>query len=82
MEQTLNCIGHGLQIEIVCPYCQNVMDRELFVLDTWHNSGASPFASFTDAEYDEFIPAQFLTEGIDQTRGWAYTLLVENVIMK
>ena len=70
------------RIKILCVKCKVSMDRELFVLDTWHNSGASPYASFTDAEYDELIPAQFLTEGIDQTRGWAYTLLVENVIMK
>jgi len=58
------------------------MIRESFVLDTWHNSGASPYASFSDAEYEYLIPAAFLTEGIDQTRGWAYTLLMENVIMK
>ncbi|HZT35815.1 MAG TPA: class I tRNA ligase family protein, partial [Nitrososphaera sp.] len=50
-------------------------------LDTWHNSGAAPYASLTDEEYKDLIPAAFLTEGIDQTRGWAYTLLMENVIM-
>ena len=43
------------------------------MLDTWHNSGAAPFASSDDAEYAETVPVQFLTEGIDQTRGWAYT---------
>ena len=58
------------------------MQREPFVLDTWHNSGAAPYASLTDQEYTDLIPATFLTEGIDQTRGWAYTLLMENVIMK
>jgi isoleucyl-tRNA synthetase len=51
------------------------------VLDTWHNSGSAPYSSFTDAEYRSLIPARFLTEGIDQTRGWAYTLLVMNVMM-
>jgi len=56
------------------------MEREEFVLDTWHNSGAAPFASLSDTEYENTIPAPFFTEGIDQTRGWAYTLLVENVI--
>ena len=56
------------------------MAREEFVLDTWHNSGAAPFSSLTDDEYESKIPAPFFTEGIDQTRGWAYTLLVENVI--
>ena len=55
--------------------------REQYVLDTWHNSGAAPFASQTDEAYSDNIPAPFFTEGIDQTRGWAYTLLVENVII-
>ena len=55
--------------------------REPFVLDTWHNSGASPYASFTDREFERLVPVGFLTEGIDQTRGWAYTLLLLNVIL-
>jgi len=67
-------------IVIKCEKCANNMEREQFVLDTWHNSGAAPFASLSDADYNEHIPALFLTEGIDQTRGWAYTLLIENVI--
>jgi isoleucyl-tRNA synthetase len=57
------------------------MNRESFVLDTWHNSGSAPFASLNDGEYDKLIPVSFLTEGIDQTRGWAYTLLILNVIL-
>jgi isoleucyl-tRNA synthetase len=69
-------------IEINCSKCNVRMIREPFVLDTWHNSGASPYAGFSDDEYDDLIPAEFLTEGIDQTRGWAYTLLMENVIMQ
>jgi isoleucyl-tRNA synthetase len=51
-------------------------------MDTWHNSGAAPYASHTDEEYNEYVPVPFLTEGIDQTRGWAYSLLIENVILK
>jgi isoleucyl-tRNA synthetase len=70
------------RIKIKCEKCGALMQREPFVLDTWHNSGAAPFASLTDKEYNDFIPATFLTEGIDQTRGWAYTLLIENIIMK
>jgi isoleucyl-tRNA synthetase len=70
------------RIKIKCEKCGATMQRELFVLDTWHNSGAAPYASLTDQEYTDLIPATFLTEGIDQTRGWAYTLLMENVIMK
>ena len=72
------------RIKIKCEKCGTAatMQREPFVLDTWHNSGAAPYASLTDQEYRDLIPATFLTEGIDQTRGWAYTLLMENVIMK
>ncbi|MFZ0328400.1 MAG: class I tRNA ligase family protein [Nitrososphaeraceae archaeon] len=69
------------RIEIACEKCRAIMQREPFVLDTWHNSGAAPYASLTDSEYQKTIPATFLTEGIDQTRGWAYTLLIENVIL-
>ena len=56
------------------------MHREDFVLDTWHNSGASPHARFTDEEEEKYVPTAFLTEGIDQTRGWANSLLLEWVI--
>lgn len=69
------------KVKIKCEKCGEAMYREPFVLDTWHNSGAAPYASLTDQEYNHLIPAAFLTEGIDQTRGWAYTLLMENVIM-
>ncbi|HJS82551.1 MAG TPA: class I tRNA ligase family protein, partial [Nitrososphaera sp.] len=69
------------RVKINCEKCGALMQRESFVLDTWHNSGAAPYASLTDQEYSDLIPATFLTEGIDQTRGWAYTLLMESVIM-
>ncbi len=67
-------------VTIKCDKCHSKMEREQFVLDTWHNSGAAPYASLADTEYKEYIPADFLTEGIDQTRGWAYTLLIENIL--
>ena len=69
------------RISIKCKKCNSKMQREEFVLDTWHNSGVAPFASLSDDEYEKKIPAPFFTEGIDQTRGWAYTLLIENVIL-
>jgi isoleucyl-tRNA synthetase len=69
------------RVEIKCEKCGSRMEREPFVLDTWHNSGAAPYASLNDEEYFKFIPAAFMTEGIDQTRGWAYTLLMQNVIL-
>lgn len=69
------------KITLKCPECGSEAYREPFVLDTWHNSGAAPYASFTNDEYESLVPVEFLTEGIDQTRGWAYTLLIENVIL-
>jgi isoleucyl-tRNA synthetase len=69
------------RITLKCPKCSGVMHREDFVLDTWHNSGASPYARFTDQDYERFVPTDFLTEGIDQTRGWANSLLLEYVIL-
>jgi isoleucyl-tRNA synthetase len=69
------------RIIITCSKCKGNMQREPFVLDTWHNSGAAPYASLTDEEHGKYIPVPFLTEGIDQTRGWAYTLLLENVLL-
>jgi isoleucyl-tRNA synthetase len=69
------------RVTLNCSKCGGTMRREDYVLDTWHNSGASPYARFTDAEFDRFVPADFLTEGIDQTRGWANSLLLEYVIL-
>ena len=69
------------RITFKCKKCGGVMRREDYVLDTWHNSGASPYARFTDDEYTRFVPTDFLTEGIDQTRGWANSLLLEYVIL-
>jgi len=68
-------------VTLRCEKCGGLMRREDYVLDTWHNSGASPFARFTDDEFGKFVPTDFLTEGIDQTRGWANSLLLEYVIL-
>ena len=69
------------RVTFKCEKCGGVMHREDYVLDTWHNSGASPYARFTDEEHARFVPTDFLTEGIDQTRGWANSLLLENIIL-
>jgi len=70
------------KIKIKCKHCQSTNTyRDKYVLDTWHNSGSAPYSSLTDESYSKNIPAPFFTEGIDQTRGWAYTLLIENVIL-
>ena len=69
-------------VKIKCSKCNSAnTEREQYVLDTWHNSGSAPYSSLTDEMYSKYIPAPFFTEGIDQTRGWAYTLLIENVIL-
>jgi len=69
------------RVVLKCPKCGSRAHRELFVLDTWHNSGAAPYASLTDGEFRGLVPVEFLTEAMDQTRGWAYNLLALNVIM-
>ncbi len=69
------------RVTFKCEKCDGIMRRENYVLDTWHNSGASPYARFTDEEFEKYVPTGFLTEGIDQTRGWANSLLLEHVIL-
>jgi isoleucyl-tRNA synthetase len=69
------------RITLKCEKCGGTMHREDFVLDTWHNSGASPYARYTDEEFKKYVPVDFLTEGVDQTRGWANSLLLEYVIL-
>jgi isoleucyl-tRNA synthetase len=68
------------RVVLRCQKCGGRALREPFVLDAWHNSGAAPYASFTDEEFRKLVPVEFLTEAIDQTRAWAYTLLLLNVI--
>jgi isoleucyl-tRNA synthetase len=69
------------RITFRCEKCGGIMSREDFVLDAWHNSGAAPYARFTDEEFRKYVPVDFLTEAMDQTRGWANTLLLEYVIL-
>jgi isoleucyl-tRNA synthetase len=69
------------RVILKCDECGGRMVREHFVLDVWHNSGASPYARFTDEEFSKFVPVNFLTEAVDQTRGWGNSLLLEHVIL-
>jgi len=69
------------RVTFKCEKCGGTMHREDFVLDTWHNSGASPYARFTDEELKKYVPVDYLTEAMDQTRGWANSLLLEHVIL-
>ncbi|MDP9188457.1 MAG: isoleucine--tRNA ligase, partial [Actinomycetota bacterium] len=66
--------------------CDGEMRRVAAVIDTWFDSGAMPFAQFhypfENAElFEERFPADFICEGIDQTRGWFYTQLAESVLL-
>lgn len=69
------------EITLKCPKCGGVMHRIPDVLDCWFDSGSMPFAQyhypFENKElFKSQFPADFICEGIDQTRGWFYTLLV------
>jgi len=67
-------------IHFKCEKCGGIMDREKDVIDVWFDSGAMPFAQhhypFENKEnFDKLFPADFICEGIDQTRGWFYSLI-------
>lgn len=69
-----------------CPKCGGLMKRTSEVIDTWFDSGSAPFAQlhypFENKDlFDELYPYDYIAEGIDQTRGWFYTLLVINGIL-
>jgi len=68
-------------VHIKCPKCGKAMTRIKDVIDCWFDSGAMPFAQyhypFENKElFENQFPADFISEGIDQTRGWFYSLLV------
>lgn len=67
-------------VHLKCPKCGKAMTRCKDVIDCWFDSGAMPFAQyhypFENKEiWEEQFPADFIAEGIDQTRGWFYSLL-------
>jgi len=68
-----------------CSVCGGEMKREPFVLDTWLDSGVAHFASIdylSDKKlFERLFPYDFITEAIDQTRGWFYTLLFTSALM-
>ena len=68
-------------IHIKCPLCGKKMTRVSEVIDCWFDSGSMPFAQchypFENKElFEDQFPADFISEGIDQTRGWFYTLMI------
>ena len=75
-------------VHIKCPYCGKTMHRIPEVMDCWFDSGSMPFAQwhypFENKEiFDEkLFPADFICEGIDQTRGWFYSLMAISTFIK
>ncbi|MEG1524444.1 MAG: isoleucine--tRNA ligase [Clostridia bacterium] len=67
-------------VQIKCPVCGKMMKREPVVIDCWFDSGSMPFAQwhypFENKDvFEKRYPANFISEAIDQTRGWFYSLL-------
>ncbi len=74
-------------VHIKCPKCNKIMSRTTDVIDCWFDSGSMPFAQyhypFENIDlWETQFPADFIAEGIDQTRGWFYTLLLISVFVK
>lgn len=74
------------EITIQCPECGGTMKRVPEVIDCWFDSGAMPFAQhhypFENKElFEQQYPAQFISEAVDQTRGWFYSLLAESTLL-
>jgi isoleucyl-tRNA synthetase len=73
------------EIKFFCPKCQGEMKRVPEVIDCWFDSGAMPFAQyhwpFENGKKPKLFPADYIAEGIDQTRGWFYTLLAISTLM-
>jgi isoleucyl-tRNA synthetase len=69
------------EVTYPCSKCEGTMSRVNDVIDVWYDSGSMPFARFhypfdNEALFKEKFPAEFIAEGVDQTRGWFYTLHV------
>lgn len=74
------------EITFQCPECGKEMHRVPEVIDCWFDSGAMPFAQhhypFENKElFEQQFPAQFISEAVDQTRGWFYSLMAESTLL-
>ena len=74
------------EITCECPECKAKMKRVPEVIDCWFDSGAMPFAQhhypFENKElFEKQYPAQFISEAVDQTRGWFYSLMAESTLL-
>jgi isoleucyl-tRNA synthetase len=69
-----------------CPQCEGTMRRAPEVIDVWFDSGAMPYAQWhypfeNEAEFETHYPADFICEGLDQTRGWFYSLMAISTML-
>ena len=74
------------EVTMTCPKCGKVMHRVPDVMDCWFDSGSMPFAQWHypfehKDDFEELFPADFICEGIDQTRGWFYSLMAVSTIV-
>ena len=74
------------EVTFTCPDCGKTMKRVPEVIDCWFDSGAMPFAQhhypFENQEvFKQQFPAKFISEGVDQTRGWFYSLMAESTLL-
>ncbi|MDY3017780.1 MAG: isoleucine--tRNA ligase [Blautia sp.] len=74
------------EITMKCPECGGTMHRVPEVIDCWFDSGAMPFAQhhypFENQDlFEQQFPADFISEAVDQTRGWFYSLLAESTLL-
>lgn len=73
-------------VHLNCPKCQGKMTRVPQVIDCWYDSGAMPFAQwhypFENKDvFERHFPADFISEAVDQTRGWFYSLLAISTLI-
>src|SRR5690606_21640237 len=74
------------EVVLPCERCGGEMRRVTEVIDTWYDSGSMPFAQFHhpfegSEEFERRFPADYICEGIDQTRGWFYSLLAVSTLV-
>ncbi|MBP5598133.1 MAG: isoleucine--tRNA ligase, partial [Pseudobutyrivibrio sp.] len=74
------------EVTCKCPECGGTMKRVPEVIDCWFDSGAMPFAQhhypFENKEvFEQQFPAKFISEAVDQTRGWFYSLMAESTLL-
>lgn len=77
---------HVDSVLIPCPNCKSMMKRVPEVIDVWFDSGSMPIAQWhypfeNKEKFEKSFPADFICEGLDQTRGWFYSLLAISVLL-